>query len=226
MTREIERYDPMPSFVELPGWLWRRMKRWHKIVLAGVVLAAAVAAVVLVPQLSSTRAEREAGEVRDRARDRAERIRRLRIEQRPRTARSPHAVPAGAGDRRAIAARMALLADVRAAILADARRRFRAGRLSSEPKRSVCERFPRTVGGVPPERDLGSRRLRLACTAVTSEFRPGAATRTGGIVGHPYRVLADTRTGRFTYCKTTGVTEPGPDQPVTIPPACGGRPDR
>ena len=226
-TRRVtdpDRYEPMPGFTELPAWLWRKLGRGAKLALGATALLAAAAIAVLAPQIAETNRTRADDERRERAERRAERIRRLREEVRPRDGRSASIDPIDAAEAPRLAARVALLDDVKGTVRGDARRRLQDGELTGEAQRVTCERYPRTRGGTPPERDLGRATARYSCTAVTAEFRPGAATREGGVIGHPYRVLIDFRTGRFTFCKTTGVTGPERDQAVTVPVACGGRP--
>lgn len=215
----------MPGLTELPGWLWRKTSRRAKLAVAAVALLLLCMIPVLGADIRDSNRQRAADERRRSAAERAERIRHLRAEQRPHSSRSSSVDPLRAGARRRLAARAALLDDVERAVLADARRRVRAGALTGRVSRATCEPFPRTVNGVPHEKDLSKRGGRYACLAVTAEFKPGAASRDGGVIGHPYRVLLDFTTGRFTYCKTTGVTGPSREHPVTIPPACGGRPD-
>jgi hypothetical protein len=76
--------------------------------------------------------------------------------------------------------------------------------------RVECEPFPRTVGPTPK-----TRRGRFQCVAVTSEFE-------GGVIGYPYRTLVDFQTGRFAYCRISGVPGPAREQLATTPKACGG----
>jgi len=106
---------------------------------------------------------------------------------------------------------------------ADARRRVRSGELAGGAvDRAECERFPRTVGARPLAEDPSLRRARLQCVAVTAEFARGTAS-IGGVIGHPYRAVVDFGTGRYAFCKTTGVTGPERDPLVRVPRACGGR---
>jgi hypothetical protein len=198
-----DRYEPMPGMAELPLWLWRRTSRACRIALCVLLVAGVAAAVLLAPRISDAKSDRAAADRREHAQQRARRAAALEAEQRPRSLRS------------SAASRTGMLDDAAGAIVADARARFRRGELSGAARRAECEPFPRTVGGLPPERDLRRRRGRYSCVAVTAEFADG-------VIGHPYRVLVDFATGRFTYCKISGTTGPERDPLVTTPRACGG----
>lgn len=213
---EPERYEPMPGLVRLPAWLWGKMGRLARIAAVVAVLAAGAATAVLAPQISETKEKRSARDRRAAAQQRVERRRALAAEQRPRTARSDATAPSAASARERLDARAALMIDVRRTIEADARRRVEEGQLDGTIRRVECERFPRGVGAKPADETLDQRRGRYSCTAVTSEFK-------GGVLGHPYRVLVDFESGRFTFCKISGVTGPSrEDRLVTTPRACGG----
>jgi hypothetical protein len=222
-VRPPERYEPLPSLPELPLWVWRKMSRPLRI---GLVVAVAVAIpllIVLALQLDASQAEREAADRRERAQQRAQRARALEAEQRPRFARAPVAAGTNRSDRQRLAARAAVLEDVEAGILADARARIRAGAMAGPVDRAECEPFPRSIDGSGgAETDLSRRRGRYACVAVSAEFKRSKAS-VGGIIGHPYRALVDFQTGRYAFCKVTGAAGPEREQLVTVPRACGGR---
>jgi hypothetical protein len=195
-----DRYEPLPGIAELPRWIWRRTGRRVRI---GVVIAFAVAVAgtaVLVPAIDATRDRRAAAEERARAAAHERHIRKLLAEQRPRHGRT------------AASSRDAALADLSAAIRADARERVRAGTLDGTIRRVDCEPFPRSLN---PERQLARRRVRLACVAVTGVFE-------GGKLGHPYRALIDFETGRYAFCKIAARLDPTDDAEVKTPRACGG----
>ena len=168
-------------------------------VVVGLVLAVAGTA-VLVPVIDRARDERVAAEQRTREVLHDRRVRALAAEQRPRFGRLVAPSRAAAVD------------ELGTAILADARRRVRAGALAGPIRRVECEPFPRSLN---PERLLARRRVRLACLAVTADFERGA-------LGHPYRALLDFTTGRYAFCKISGRPDPTPDPDVTTPRACGG----
>lgn len=215
--REIDppRYEPLPGLTQLPAWAWRRAGLATRIAVAVALLAVVAFAVALVPVLRESAREHDVAARREQSERRAQLVRELEAEQRPRTGRSTSVAPAGAPADRRLAARAALLDDLAAAIAADARARVRRGELDGRIRRVECEPYPRTVDGTGAEDDLARRRGRYACLAVTSEF-------TGGLLGHQYRARADFETGRFAYCKIAGQSGPSREQLVTTPRACGG----
>lgn len=109
-----------------------------------------------------------------------------------------------------------MAAGVSDAILADARARVRTGVLKGPILRVACERFPKTVGPVPRERDR-----RYTCVAVTAEIARSKGGEAGAI-GHPYRARIDFSTGRFAFCKISARLDPVKNPEVTTPKACGG----
>jgi hypothetical protein len=216
-----DRYEPLPGIVELPGWIWRRMGRGVRIGLAaGLVLLVALG-VALAPGIRESKEDQARSEQRERAEARAELVSRLEGEQRPQFRRSASVVPAGAAAAEQLAARADLMDELPAAILADARRRARAGALDGPILRVDCEPFPRSVEGVGADEDLSRRRGRYSCVAVTAEFgRTGESI--GGVIGHTYRTQVDFETGRYAFCKVAGQSGPSREQLVTTPRACGG----
>jgi hypothetical protein len=204
-----DRYEPLPGVAELPRWLWRRTGLGLRIAAGAALLVLAAAAVVLVPAISHSRQAREAGQRVAAAEDRAAAIRRQQADQRPHSGRS---------QRRA---RPEMLREASAAILADARHRVRAGALRGPILRAACEPFPRTVGGVPPERDPAKHAGRYQCLAVTAEIGRTQANEPGAL-GYPYRVLVHFDSGRYAFCKVSGRPDPVGNPAVTTPAACGG----
>ena len=219
--RDPERYEPMPGLAALPRWLWVRMSRGVRIALGVVLLGLIALGIALVPGALESKEEREQAERRERAERRAALIRRLEAEQRPRFRRSASVAPAGAGAAGRLEARALLMDELFATVLADARRRVRAGNLEGPIDRIECEPFPRTVEGVGADEDLSRPRGRFSCLAVTAEFERGEAS-LGGLIGHRYRVLVDFETGRYAFCKISGQAGPTRDPLVTTPRACGG----
>lgn len=204
-----DRYEPLPSLAGLPGWLWRRAGTGTRLTAGVTLLVAVAAAVVLVPAIAQSRRERAAEQGRAALAARAATTHRLQAEQRPHHGISGHAT------------RAATLRDTTAAILADARRRVAAGTLHGPILRVTCEPFPRTVGGVPPERDPSKRTGRYQCIAVTADIH-GTQRNEAGALGHPYRALVHFTTGRYAYCKVGGRPDPVKNPAVTTPRACGG----
>jgi hypothetical protein len=197
------------------------MGRGARVAAALVVVAAAAIAVALVPGIVESKHERAESEQRARAQLRAQRIRELEAEQRPRFRRSGSVAPAGAAAGERLRARAGLMDEVSGDVLADARRRVRRGELDGPIQRVVCQPFPRTVDGVGADRDLSRRRGRYSCVAVTAAFGRGEAS-VSGVIGHQYRILVDFQTGGYAYCKISGQAGPSRDQLVTTPRACGG----
>jgi hypothetical protein len=209
-----DRYEPLPSLPEIPGWLWRRTGRAARIAIAIAVVAVIAAVVVLLPRVGDSRREADARAAQERTKQRAQLKQALEAEQRP-ILRSGAPAPASEGRAAQLAARARLLGAIEAAIAEDARARVRRGALKGPIRRVECERFPRQSGAIGADRDLSRARGRYSCVAVTAEFQ-------GGVLGHQYRVAADFRTGRYGFCKITGRAGPEREQIVTIPASCGG----
>lgn len=216
-----DRYEPLPDITRLPGWLWRRMGRGVRIAGALMLLALVAGGVALLPGIQESKDEGERAEARQRAAARAELVRRLEREQRPRFARSAAVAPVGAPARERLAARAELMDELPAMVLADARRRVRAGRLDGPVLRVECEPFPRSVEARGADTDLSRRTGRYSCIAVTAEFGRSEES-IGGVIGHKYRALVDFGSGRYAYCKVSGQAGPSREQLVTTPRACGG----
>ena len=199
-----DHYDPLPGFLSLPGFLYRKLGPSGRIaakVGGGIFLATVIAAtIVLAPRIAESNRERKADERREAQVTLAARIEQLREEQRP------HRGSAEAG-----ASRVAVLAELEAAVLTDARARKLHG---PAPSRVQCE----PLDGANPD----AARVAYDCIAVTSDL-PSVAGLPGGVVGHPFRAVADYSTGRFTWCKVSG--RPGEGSLtsgglVRIPRAC------
>lgn len=211
----------MPGIAELPGWLWQRMGRGVRIGALLTVLVAIGGLAALMPGMLESKQEQAEAERRERAQRRAELVRRLESEQRPRFRRFAGVAPAGAGPAEQLAARAALVDELPAAILADARDRVRRGQLDGPIRRVDCEPFPRTVDGVGADEDLSRRSGRYSCVAVTAELAESDKV-VEGIIGHTYRTEVDFRSGRYAFCKVSGQSGPSREQLVTTPRACGG----
>ena len=110
----------------------------------------------------------------------------------------------------------ALTAAVPPAIEADARKRFESGELQNPPKRVECV----PLDGV---RRGGRSLLSYSCTALTSDV-PVTGTSEGGIIGYPYRSLADPRDGSYTFCRVAGTPGEGSytrEALAPLPRVCG-----
>jgi hypothetical protein len=211
----------MPGIVDLPGWLWCRMGRTARLTALGAVILLVAGAAALVPVILESKEDRAEADRRDRAERRAELIRTLETEQRPRLRRSTSVAPPGATPSRQLEARSNLMDELNAEILADARARVRSGDLDGPIRRVECEPFPRSVDAVGAHEQLGRRTGRYACVAVTAEFGTGEVGATG-VIGHQYRTMADFETGRYAFCKISGQAGPSREQLVTTPRVCGG----
>lgn len=219
--RKADRYEPMPGVAELPGWLWRRMGRAGRLAaLGGLIVLVAVAA-VLVPVILESKEEQAESDRAERAERRAELIRRLEVEQRPRLRRSTSVATPAAAANAQLQARATLMDELNAEMLADARGRVRRGDLDGPIRRVECEPFPRSVDAVGADEDLARRQGRYACVAVTAEFGTGEVG-ASGVIGHQYRTMVDFQTGRYAFCKVSGQAGPSREQLVTTPRACGG----
>jgi hypothetical protein len=219
--RQRDRYEPMPGIADLPGWLWRRMGRAARLTALGAVILLVAGAAALVPVILESKEDRAEADRRERAERRAELIRRLETEQRPLERRSTSVAPPGASASEQLDARAALMDELHAEILADARARARRGDLDGPIRRVECERFPRSVDALGAHEQLGRRIGRYACVAVTAEFGTGEAGATG-VIGHQYRTMVDFETGRYAFCKISGQAGPSREQLVTTPRVCGG----
>jgi hypothetical protein len=219
--RQRDRYEPMPGIAELPGWLWRRTGRAARLAALGLLVLLLVAAAALVPVILESKEERAESDRRERAERRAELVRRLETEQRPRLRRSASVAPPEAPAAEQLAARSELVDEMNAEMLADARARVRSGDLDGPIRRVECEPFPRSVDAVGAHEQLGRSTGRYACVAVTAEFGSGEVGATG-VIGHQYRTMVDFETGRYAFCKVSGQAGPAREQLVTTPRACGG----
>ena len=190
MPQQNDRYDPLPGFLSLPGFLYRKLGSRGRVaakVGSGLfVVAVTVAAIVLVPRIVDTKRERAEQKRRDAAAALEERRRDLIAEQRPHRDR----VTGGSS-------RSALVTKLEVRILSDARARVAAGDLSGPAaKRVKC-------GPVQHGQDLDGARVAYECLAVTSDL-PSIDTSPGGVIGHPFRAVIHFPTGRLTWCKVSG----------------------
>jgi hypothetical protein len=227
MPTEPERYDPLPSLIELPSFLLRKLspQRRRLAWVAGVLLVAslAAAAVLVVPQLRSEDAGRQAELDRRNAAANAELKAKYAREAQPRYGHGP-----AAGAREAAAAlpaRRALVAGLQHAVLADARERARRGELNAGYRSATCYGFPKRLDAPAPADDLAHATDVVECIAVARAVAPDARTTTGSLLGQPYRARLDFAQGRYAFCKI--VQQPGElsiqrDPVLKVPAACGG----
>ncbi len=217
--KQPERYEPMPGFIDLPGWLWRKMPPVAKVALVLAFVGLIALALIIGPGIRESKSEREKAEQQERLRARNAREARIRREQRPRFASGPAATSG-------VPTRRKLVDAAAATVLADARRRVEEGTMSGPIEGVDCEPFPRNVAGIGAEDSTDQRYGRYSCLAVTAKFERSERT-VGGVLGHPYRVRIDFDTGRYAYCKVFGRPGEGQlkrHQGVTVPAVCGGGP--
>jgi hypothetical protein len=204
-----DRYDPLPGFLSIPGFLYRKLGPGGRMAVkvgGGLFLVAAVVAtIVLVPRIVDTKRERADRERREAAAALAERRRQLIAEQRPHRARAEAGL-----------SRAAVVAQLEQLILADTRARVQSGDMSGPAaKRVRCE-------PIEHGQDLSGPRVVYSCLAVTSDI-PETEGSPAGVIGHPFRGVAQFQSGRLTWCKVSG--RPGEGSLtnrglVTLPRAC------
>ena len=227
VTGEPDRREPLPSIVELPAHLVRRLSRRGRRLLAIggalMLVAIVVLAAVVVPHNRIRAADRDAQQAQRAASD-ADALRaRLAREMRPIHGRGP-----AAGDphaRVALRDRRTLVAGLEAAIAADARKRAQRGEHNRRYRSARCFEFPKGVDDPPPADDLSRAVAIVECIAVTAQVAPDSTT-TGSLIGEPYRARVDFRGGRYAFCKI--VQQPGElaiqrRPALVVPKACGGK---
>jgi hypothetical protein len=218
-----DRYEPLPSLLELPGFIARKLsKRAKRAILAVFVLILAAIAIG-VPTLIAAKHRSDAADARAEAKAHAAQVAQLRKELH---LVNGHGTAArGLSGAAALTARHALVQDLSSAVDRDAMHRFHTGEITERPNGVHCFRFPVGVPGTPdPSDDLKIARGRYTCLAITTGFTAGKET-TGGEIGYPYRALVNFDTGRFAFCKYSG--RPGEGSllrplEVALPAACGG----
>jgi hypothetical protein len=225
---EPERYEPLPSLVELPGFLLRKLpaRRRRLVLIAGLLLlvAVVVAGALLVPQTRSREQTRAAEDARRAAAADAELKARYAREARPIAGQGPAAE--GLDGAAALTARRALVSGLQASVLADARERAKRGELKGSYRAATCYRYPKGVHDLPPADEVAHATLVVECLAVTREVARDNRTTTGSLIGQPYRARVDFQRGRYTYCKI--VQQPGElsiqrESVLKVPTACGGK---
>jgi hypothetical protein len=166
--------------------------------LAGLILVAAVVAVVL-----HAKANRDA---RQRAADAravaAERVRLERLQAPHRGSAVDLRPPHGADRARRLAARAALVARVEASITQDARGRARTGEIDGPIRGSRCGPFLRAPGAVPDDRVLSKAVGRYDCVAERGTIT-GNGGATVGSVGYPFVAALDFRRFTYVWCRNT-----------------------
>jgi hypothetical protein len=225
---EPDRYDPLPSLLEMPGFLLRKLpeSRRRRVVIGGVLLAlaAAVAAAVVVPQMRSHQRDQVTRADRQAAADRAALRARYAREARPIEGEGPAA--SGRDGAAALSVRRELVAGLEAAVLADARDRAGRGELHAQYRATTCSGYPKQVDERPPADDVARATAVFECLAVAAKVAPDARTTSGSLIGQPYRARVDFTHGRYAFCKIVQV--PGElsiqrEAVLKVPRACGGK---
>lgn len=194
----------MPPLSQLPRWLWARMGTPARAAAVIAALGLVAAAIVMAPRLADINRDNRAADRREAAQAEADRVRRIRELQRPRTV----AVRASS--------RMSLRRSLERAIVKDS-----GARPGMSPvKRVECVGPP---GRPTPEDDRDVRHGRYACTAVTADVA-NAGSSGRGFTGYPYRAVVDFQTGKATLCRVAGQAAEGflDRRAVPVPAACTG----
>ena len=226
MPGSTDRYEPLPSLLELPSFLARKIPpERRRIVLLVAVLVLAVVGAGAVAGISALRGQQraeDASQERQAALNKRQLLARYAFEARPRFGRGP--ASAGLSGPAARTARHRLVAGLEAALLADARTRRSLGAKRRTYHSAVCSGYPKSIGRPAPQDDLGRRTAVMECLAVAAEVKPSEVT-TGSMIGQPFRALVDFEHGRYSWCQIAQT--PGekaiPGKPVVkVPAACGG----
>jgi hypothetical protein len=154
-----------------------------------------VGTAIAIPLIASAKRESAAEERRADAADKARAERRLRADQAPRRGRAAHAPRAPEAAREA-----AITAALERAITADARARYRAGRLPGPAvKSTVCSADATQVADLQPAARRAGGAVLVCLAATTVSTRPD-----GGrfAVGFEFIAAANWRRATFTWCKT------------------------
>ena len=194
----------------------RRLGRrgWILVAVAG---AAALGLLfgVLIPAFNDTAAEERArAQARQDAIEAAER-KRLVKEVQPRFADGP----ARRGSEPVLDYRLRLVTAGEAAILNDARARIAAGEFKAKARETVCEPYPATRTRAAQEADRDIPANRYECTVVSNRFalpEVNGRSRTG-IIGLPYWLVVDYRSGKLTFCKISPKAGEGGKSLATVP---------
>lgn len=216
----------MPGVIDLPGWIWRRLPGPGKVAVLVLPIVLIAVGLAVMPSIEESKQDRARSEQQRIERERAAREARLREQQRPRFARAAPAPTSVPGRER-------LVDTAGASVLADARERAAGGELDGPIRGVTCEPYPRSVSGRGADQDLSRRAGNYSCLAVTARFEGSQGAEQGayaqseaGVIGHPYRVRIDFRTGRYALCRVSGRAGEGglqARQAVTVPRACGAR---
>ena len=164
--RQEKRYEPFPSIPRIPVWVWRRLPRAGKVVVALLPFVIVALVLALAPGIDETKDRRAQAEAQRLESARAEREAEIRREQRARFATGAPATD--------VAGRGGLLGTAALSVGADARERVGAGELRG-PIRRVESASPtrgRSAAGAP----IGASRAATGATPASPSPRSSAAT--------------------------------------------------
>jgi hypothetical protein len=227
MSTEPDRYEPLPSLLELPSFLIRKLSpHRRRLALAGgalLVVVLILAAVLVVPQLRDDRSDHQARAERRAAAAKAELKARYAREAQPIDGAGPAA--AGLSGAAKLTARKGLVAQLQSDVLADARARSARGELHGKYRATTCATYPKQVNAPPPAEDVARATAVVECIAVRRNVSRDEQT-TGSFIGQPYRARVDFAQGSYAFCKI--VQQPGElsiqrDNILEVPRQCGGR---
>jgi hypothetical protein len=190
-----QRYEPLPGLLGLPRFVWRRTPRAGRITLVVLAGAVVVGTAIAIPFIAAGKHEGAAEERRADAAAKARAERRLRADQAPHRGRAAHTPRAPQAAREA-----AITTALERAITADARARFRAGRLPGPAvKSTVCSADITQLADLQPAARRAGGAVLDCLAATTVSTRPG-----GGrfAVGFEFVAAANWRRATFTWCKT------------------------
>ena len=175
---------------------------WRALAIAAALVAVALlaAAALLVPGILDDRERADERARKAAQRRHAQALVTAEREQRPRSGRGPADPGAGAPAVRRLRLRTGLIAAAQDALQADAETRD-AGTVHGLD----CEPFPRGSAPRPPERDLRRPAAAYQCVAVTSRF--GQGTKQEGVIGIPFRLVADFARGRYAFCRVVPLSD-------------------
>jgi hypothetical protein len=224
-----DRYEPLPGFLQIPGFLIRKLSPRGRRILAGVGVLLALGLIAFLafglPAIERGKSDRAAREASATAEARRQRVAQLQAEVRP--IADSGAAAAGLTGPSALAARRSLVHDLTGAVESDASARKGRGEFKLAIIGARCERYPPAPyrsAAADPAGDLRLDSARFSCLAITARFAPTKSTE-GGRIGYPYRALVDFPSGRFTYCKVSGIPGEGSlarRRDVRVPRECGG----
>jgi hypothetical protein len=188
---QVERYDPLPGFLRLPGHAWRKLSPRARLAAAALALAAAVAIAVAWPYVERDKRAGEDQRAAEAAERREARTRELIEDQRPRravlSASARREIADSAFGLQSPAAALLAGGELAAAIERDVRARIEAGKLEGPLLRATCD----------PVAVRSRRAANYNCFALTHRDRAG-----GHALDFGYRFSARTELpAKLVWCK-------------------------